>query len=349
MKEFREYRSLPIDFKDYECCWRAPSNIAIVKYWGKYDYQLPRNPNFSFTLKKSHTETKVYFSKRKTNWVDIYLDGEPKEGFLPKVENFLGHISTYYPFVKGLHLKIDTHNTFPYGTGIASSASSMAALALCLCTLRKDIFSLDINSDKFFTKASFFARLGSGSACRSLFPNASVWGDDEVLFARGFEDGLHSNFKEIRDSIIIVSSDSKKVPSSFGHDRMGQHFFKERRYSQAKCNWKRLKNILWKGDFEEFWELCEGEALSLHAMMMTSSPSYFLLRPETLLIMEKVRDLRKQGYPLCFTLDAGPNIHILYQNQKRDIVYSKIVDEILPLVPNSKCIHDELGKGPEQL
>src|SRR5690606_20892331 len=157
--------------------WESPSNIALVKYWGKKQHQIPANPSISFTLSDCKTITEVAFVKKEglDNFsFDFLFEGKPKADFHPKLEQYFQRIERYLPFLKSYHFTIDSKNTFPHSSGIASSASAMAALSLCLMDIEREF--TEISDDFFYRKASFLARLGSGSACRSIKGNPIVWG-----------------------------------------------------------------------------------------------------------------------------------------------------------------------------
>src|SRR5690554_3452616 len=120
--------------------WQAPSNIALVKYWGKKQGQIPANPSVSLTLSDCKTITQVEFLKKEnTNAFsfDFLFEGSPKPDFHPKIEQFFERIEPYLPFLKHYHFTIDSKNTFPHSSGIASSASAMAALSLCLIDIEQ--------------------------------------------------------------------------------------------------------------------------------------------------------------------------------------------------------------------
>src|SRR5574344_218363 len=158
--------TLPEDFHG-GVKWQSPSNIAIVKYWGKRDNQLPRNPSISFTLSQCRTETSVFFEKSDRFSLDFRFDGKENVPFSERIKEFLVANLPYLPFLSQLDLKIDSHNTFPHSSGIASSASSMSALIMCLLDIERmanDETAIDLQ------KASYLARLASGSASRSVFP-----------------------------------------------------------------------------------------------------------------------------------------------------------------------------------
>src|SRR3970040_621914 len=122
--------------------WSSPSNIALVKYWGKKDSQIPANPSVSFTLNNCKTITKLAFAQKQSQdsfSFDLLFEGKPKEDFKPKIQQFFERVLVYLPFLKEYHFTIDTQNTFPHSSGIASSASGMAALAMNLMSLGKTL------------------------------------------------------------------------------------------------------------------------------------------------------------------------------------------------------------------
>ena len=204
--------------------WSAPSNIALVKYWGKKDNQIPANPSVSFTLNNCKTITKLAFTKKDLSTkritssdsfsFDLLFEGQPKEDFKPKIQKFLERIEVYLPFLKDYHFTIDTENTFPHSSGIASSASGMAALAMNLMSLEKAL-NPAMTDDYFYQKASLLARLGSGSACRSVKGQVVVWGNQTNikgstdLYGVEFPNEIHDNFKNYQDTILLVDKGEK--------------------------------------------------------------------------------------------------------------------------------------------
>lgn len=342
-----------------ETAWRAPSNIALVKYWGKYGQQLPRNASVSFTLKNAFTETAVkYYSKTKAdNNIDIQFlfEGKANPKFAEKIHKFLESIVPHFPFLPYLTLEISSQNSFPHSTGIASSASSMAALALCLTTIEEQLNG-DMLARSFLEKASMIARLGSGSACRSVYPYLAVWGQHDAIqdssneYAVPFYEQVHPTFKTFKDAILIVSSDEKSVSSRAGHALMEGNPFADSRYSQAKTHLTTITDCLKYGDLEKFGEIVENEALTLHALMMCSTPSYMLMLPNTLKIIDLIKTFRtEKAVPLYYTLDAGPNVHLLYPVGNAVEVETFIQQALLPYCEQQKVIFDEVGKGPIRL
>jgi diphosphomevalonate decarboxylase len=337
--------------------WSAPSNIALVKYWGKKESQIPANPSISFTLNNCKTITKLEVVKKseKNDFsFELLFEGKPKEDFKPKIQKFFERIELYCPFLKEYHFKIDTQNTFPHSSGIASSASGMAALAINIMSLEKAI-NPSISDDYFYAKASFLARLGSGSACRSIKGEVVVWGNhaeisgSSDLFGVEFK-AIHQNFKNYQDTILLVDKGEKQVSSTVGHDLMHNHPFAERRFNQAHENLSKIKAILTSGNIAEFIKIVESEALTLHAMMMTSMPYFILMKPNTLEIINKIWKYRNETQvPVCFTLDAGANVHVLYPENVKEKVLQFIQDELIEYCQNGQYICDEIRNGAKQL
>jgi diphosphomevalonate decarboxylase len=341
--------------------WRSPSNIALIKYWGKYGQQLPRNPSLSLTLAASCTDTMLEYKFREegdNGQIDLefLFHGEPNEAFKAKTLAFLESLLPVFPFLKQLKLSIQTGNSFPHSAGIASSASGMSALALCLCSLEDALFGTLQDPAEYDRKASYIARLGSGSACRSIFSHAAVWGETPLVpgssneFAVPFGDDLHETFKDFHDDILIVSQEEKAVSSRDGHALMDGNPYAEARYAQARQRLAALLEALRSGDLATFGKIVEDEAMTLHALMMCSNPSYTLLLPNTLAILEKIRDYRaSSGHPVYFTLDAGPNVHLLYPGDIIHEVRAFIEDELKEFCDDGYVQQDWVGEGPEEI
>lgn len=340
--------------------WRSPSNLAIIKYWGKHGVQLPRNPSLSLTLSASCTDTALAYEFREEPDSRIDLEflfhGEENESFRTKTLAFLESLTPQFPFLRQLKLRINTGNSFPHSAGIASSASSMASLALCLCSLEDTLFGSLQDPGDFDQKASYLARLGSGSACRSIFPYASVWGATPAVpgssdeYGVPAEDLLHPDFKDLHDDILIVSSREKTVSSRAGHALMEGNPFAEPRYAQAKNRLARLVDALRGGDMDTFGRIAEDEALALHALMMCSNPSFMLLEPGTVALIQKIRAYRAETrHPVYFSLDAGPNIHLLYPGEIVAEVRGWIEEELKEHCVDGWFIQDWVGEGPEEM
>jgi diphosphomevalonate decarboxylase len=286
---------------------------------------------------------------------DLLFEGKPKEDFKPKIQKFLERIEIYLPFLKDFYFTIDTKNTFPHSSGIASSASGMAALAMNFMQLEKTLHP-EMTDEFFYKKASFLARLGSGSACRSIKGNIVVWGNHKEiegssdLFGVAFPNVVHDNFKEYQDTILLVDKGEKQVSSTVGHDLMHHHPFAERRFLQAHENLSSLISIFRTGNLDEFIKIVESEALTLHAMMLTSMPYFILMKPNTLEIINAIWTFRNETkIPVCFTLDAGANVHVLYPKNTKSDVLEFIKDKLVGFCQNGHYICDEIGEGSQNL
>ena len=321
----------------------APSNIALVKYWGKHGQQLPTNPSISFTLNQCRSHTSARLSALNQPAADVpfkfYFEDKHQPGFEPKIAGFFNKIQKYAPFLTAYRWEIFSKNTFPHSSGIASSASGFAALAKIVIDLEKQLYP-NQSEEYYNKKTSFLARLGSGSASRSTEHPVMIWGahpdmpNTSDLYAVLPEFDIHPVFKNYKDSIVLVEKGQKKVSSTAGHNLMRNHPFKTIRKQQAFDHTLQMTEYLISGDIESFIKLTEAEALSLHALMMTSYPNYILMQPDTLKIIHRIREIRNEiGLPVCFTLDAGANVHVLYpeniSKQLKERLFSKINHEII--------------------
>ena len=347
----KEYTQL----EEGKVAYAAPSNIALVKYWGKYGEQLPQNPSISFTLSACHTKTTVSFKKSEAHSFQVFLDGKRALSFEPKIATFFKRITKYLPFIKEYSFTIDTSNTFPHSSGIASSASGMSALALCLVEIEKQL-NPELTTHYGLQKASFLARLGSGSACRSIEGPLVVWGEHKEisyssnLFGTPFLGEVHPVFQDYQDTILLVDKGEKQVSSTLGHGLMHGHAFAKARFSQAHENLSSLIAVFKTGDLDEFIKIVESEALTLHAMMMTSHPYFILMKPNTLQIIKTIWKYREEtGSKVCFTLDAGANVHVLYPQNEKEQVQEFIEDKLAVFCQNRQYILDQAGLGAKKL
>ncbi len=350
--------------------WQSPSNIALVKYWGKYPNQIPANPSVSFTLDACRTLTKLSFKKKQIPSSDfditVFFEGKKEDGFIPKIKTFFKRTEKYLPFLKDYSFTIHTRNTFPHSSGIASSASGLSALALCLIEMERFFTAEQLIKQKGYAssvlnntqlkKASFLARLGSGSACRSIEGNLVVWGEhpqikgSSNLYGIKLPDEVHPVFNNYLNTILLVDVGKKKVSSTAGHQLMQKHPFATRRFKQAKENLTKLTEVFKTGNLEAFIKIVESEALTLHSMMMTSMPYYILMKPQTLEIIRKIWAFRAQtNIPVCFTLDAGANVHVLYPQESKTKVYEFIVNQLIEHCYKGQYICDQIGFGANKI
>ena len=331
--------------KDIEVFASCPSNIALIKYWGKYEGQIPANPSISFTLSNCKTETKMIFRSGEKFSVKTFLAGKEETKFSEKIEKYFRNIEKYLPWILQGSFVIETENTFPHSSGIASSASGFGAIAKCLMEMDKAFSGKDFFDVK---KASFLARLGSGSACRSVYDGLVVWGEvNEVegssdLYAVKYPDEkIHPIFRDFNDYVLLIHEGQKSVSSTVGHGLMNTNPYAERRFQEARENFVPMKEILKSGDLQTFMKLVEHEALTLHAMMMMSDPAFILMQTGTLQVINRVWEFRKEtNLPLFFTLDAGANVHLLFPSEKKAEISNFIETELLQYAQNGGIVRD---------
>ena len=338
--------------------WRAPSNIALIKYWGKKAHQLPDNGSLSLTLDQSSTTTFLSFREKVQMEQDIclkyYFQGEQHPKFEMKIAKFLNSLRSEMPFLSNYELVFRSENNFPHSAGIASSASSMAALALCLVSMEEIVSRQELSREDFFRRASFIARLGSGSASRSVYGGIVTWGSIESIdnssdeYATPFALHQGSRLNQLMDIILIVSSKEKSVSSSSGHAMMTNHPYREGRRVQADGNLNKITEAIRDDNYQKIAEISEHEAFSLHALLITSSTGVLLLKPNTLHIVEEIKRFRAStGLDLFFTIDAGPNVHLIYYEDQREVVLRFVQQTLRQYCEEGQWIDDKIGNGPK--
>ncbi len=308
----------------------AHPNIAFIKYWGVRDanIHLPTNGSISMNLAELYTQVKIAFDKIFKN-DELVIDG--KKATLPQSERmfaFLSHGRKY----SGLNLfaRVETSSNFPMSAGIASSASVFAASAVALNS------ALDLNLDQ--TSLSRLARLGSGSACRSIPPGFVEWEsgkDDQSSYA----DSIFSpEYWDLVDCIAIIQKGGKKVSSIEGHSLASTSPLQISRVSDAPRRLDICRHAIRNRDFSALAEIVELDSNWMHAVMMTSTPPLFYWDPTTLVVMKAICESRKAGLPVCYTVDAGPNVHI--------ITVSDAVTKVKELIHSIHGIQDVLVCHP---
>ncbi|MGK0448135.1 MAG: diphosphomevalonate decarboxylase [Polaribacter sp.] len=338
--------------------WQTPSNIALVKYWGKSNPQIPKNASISFTLNNCHTITTIDFVKKEKSDVvvfNLFFEGKQKDEFKPKISEFFKRVQAYCPYILEYEMTINSENSFPHSSGIASSASGLSAIAMCLMSLEKEL-NTGLSEGFINKKASFLARLGSGSASRSIEGPIVVWGNHpEVegssdLFGVQFPYKVHPFFENYQDVILLVDKGEKQVSSTIGHNLMHEHPYAENRFNQANENLGTMSKILQEGNSKDFINLVESEALTLHAMMLTSSPYFILMKPNTLEIINKIWEYRQENNSnICFTLDAGANVHVLFPEGEKESVLQFIENQLSRYCQKNHYICDTVGFGAKKL
>lgn len=295
---------------------RACSNIAFIKYWGNTNQELriPSNPSISMNLAGLFTETTVNWDESLSKDV-VFINGQEAEARAYKrVSAHLDYIRKRAKF--DLPASVQSSNNFPMGAGIASSASSFAALTLAGIQAA----GLQLTERELTT----LARLGSGSASRSIPSGFVQWfagTDHNSSYAESF---AAPDYWNIVDVIAIVSDEHKKVVSLQGHESAPTSDLQSARVAGAQQRLETCKKAILERDFATFADVVEHDSNLMHAVMMTSRPPLFYWKPTTLTIMESVREWRRQGLRVCYTLDAGPNVHCICIREDADTVRAQL-------------------------
>ena len=313
----------------------AHPNIAFIKYWGNQDdvLRLPSNGSISMNLEGLTTTTKVQFiSQLKED--SLTLNNKKLSG--PALER----VRAFLDLIRGtankiIFAEVTSENNFPTGAGIASSASAFAALALAATK------AIGLNLTE--AELSRLARHGSGSACRSIPDGFVEWycGDqDENSYAASI---APATSWDLVDCIALVTANHKAVGSTAGHLLANSSPLQTARVQDAPRRLEICRSAILKKDFKQFAKIVELDSNLMHAVMMTSTPSLFYWEPQTLEVMRTVRNWREQGIPVCYTLDAGSNVHVICLSSvcekiKHNLEQMSFIQRVIIAKPGSGAI-----------
>jgi diphosphomevalonate decarboxylase len=304
----------------------ACANIAFIKYWGQRDAKLnlPANSSLSMNLDRLTTVTTVEFSSDYEDDV-VILDGREERG--QSRQRIVAHLDRVRAMARLQDkAKVISENNFPVGAGLASSASGFAALSLAASKAA----GLELSEKEL----SILARFGSGSACRSVPGGFSEWTvgtSSESSFARQIAPPEHW---DLRDVIAIVSRAHKRVGSTEGHARAATSRLHRARVASVADRLAQAKAALLKKDLTTLGRLIEEDAVSMHAVMMTSRPPIYYWLPGSIQLIHEVQNWRAEGLEVYFTFDAGPNAHLICQAADQTEVERRLKDikEVLEVI-----------------
>jgi diphosphomevalonate decarboxylase len=291
-------------------------NIAFIKYWGNCEAEarIPANGSISMNLGGLETRTIVTFDKSLST-DKLLLNSEPAgEPALRRVAEFLGRVRE----MAGINhfAEVISENNFPMGAGIASSASAFAALALAASR------AAGLNLDE--SALSRLARSGSGSACRSIPGGFTEWLVDDCAPDSGAVSIAPPDHWNLRDCIAIVSHEHKAIGSTEGHALAYTSPIQATRVAGAPQRLDLCRQAILGRDFEAFAEVTELDTNLMHAVMLTSKPALIYWQPATLAVMQAVQAWRKKGIAACYTIDAGPNVHVITIPDHQEYVESHL-------------------------
>ena len=304
---------------------KAPANIALIKYMGKTDtnLNLPGNPSLSYTLENLTSSVMIETQPGKKDfWEPLQIPGGLAFS-LSKVaqERYLQHVirlKDWFGYT-GAFLVRSTNN-FPHGNGLASSASSFAALTLCVIRALSELTQRPMPSME--TQAQL-SRLGSGSSCRSFFAPWALWQDDRV-------EAIDLPYKKLLHQVVLISHGEKLVPSSEAHERVKTSKDYETRSSRASRNLEELLDALRQESWQRAHNICWREFMDMHALFKSSTPAFTYITAETQTILDKLQDLwNRSGDGPLVTMDAGPNIHMLYRLDQTELAQQFHTDHLL--------------------
>lgn len=298
----------------------AHPNIAFIKYWGVRNaaIHLPVNGSISMNLAELFTKVKITFDVQLKN-DELVIDGEAAT--IPQLERMSIFLDQGRKFADiSENARVETTSNFPMSAGVASSASVFAAAAVALNS------ALDLNLDQ--PALSRLARLGSGSACRSIPPGFVEWkpgADDQSSYAESI---FPSKYWELANCIAIIQTGGKKISSKEGHTLASSSPLQVSRVLDAPRRLDVCRQAIRERDFFALAEIVELDSNWMHAVMMTSTPPLFYWDPITLAVMKAVTESRQKGLPVCYTVDAGPNVHVITVSNA-----SSTVQDLLHSIP----------------
>lgn len=313
---------------------RAHSNIAFIKYWGNRDQglRLPANSSLSMNLSALHTTTNVRWSADLAT-DSLTINGEaPTEAALRRVQAHLDMLRRRLG--TELRAQVDSRNNFPMGAGIASSASAFAALTMAaVAALHRHLPERELTA---------LARLGSGSAARSIPGGFVEWRAANAHGDSYAETIAPADHWQLVDVIAIVSHRHKRVGSTAGHASAHSSIFQSARVETAAARLMEAKQAIAQRDFVGLARVVEADSNLMHAVMMTSAPPLFYWQPLTLAVMAAVRSWREvDGLRVCYTLDAGPNVHCICAADDAQAVAERLAD----LSPDIDMLRSGVGGG----
>ncbi len=319
--------------RTYTAIADAGANIAFIKYWGNLDetLRLPLTNSLSMTLDTARTVVRVAFQPDLEEDI-LLINGKQQSG--PAVERLTRHLD-YLRRLAGITWRayVDSHSTFPMGAGLASSAAAFAAITVAAAAA----LGLRLSPRELST----YARLGSGSAARSIFGGYVEW-----IAAARHEDSYAypiagENHWQLTDIVAVVSREHKTVGSTSGHALSSTSPLQPSRLAHVHTALARARSAILARDLQTLGETMELDALTMHAVMMTSRPSLIYWLPGTLAVLRAVRAWRKEGIQAYFTIDAGPNVHIITLPKHESDLIQRL--SVLPFVQELIVAHTGPG------
>ncbi len=294
----------------------AHPNIAFIKFWGLADdaRRIPANDSLSMNLGDLVTRTTVTFDPQyKQDTLILNGNALPDAG-LQRVGRFLDRIRVMAGQSEFAH--VESENNFPIGAGLASSASGFAALTLAgTAALGLKLSERELSS---------LARFGSGSACRSIPGGFVEWRTDPLTGDSSAQSIASADHWDLVDCIAILSKAHKPVGSESGMRLAGTSPLQEARIHDAEHRFNLCRRAILEWDFDTLAKVTELDSNMMHAVMMTSDPPLFYWHPQSLGIMKAVKRWQEEGLSVTYTLDAGPNVHVICPRDAAEIILPRL-------------------------
>lgn len=290
----------------------APVNIALAKYWGKRNRELnlPQNSSLSISLPEIGTHTRLTLIDGPDS---VTLNGDPApQQFAERLSAFL---DLFRP--EGCGFAVKTHNTVATAAGLASSASGFAAAVKALDALFQ--WQLDART------LSMLARIGSGSASRSLYSGFALWHKgmrDDGLDS--FAEGLSETWPALRIGFLEVTHRQKPISSTAGMQQTVNHCPLYTSWPPfAEESVHKIRRAITTQTLTELGQLTEHNALTMHATMIATQPPVLYWQPESIIMMQAVWAVRAEGLPVWLTMDAGPNLKLIFEVSAEEVLLER--------------------------
>lgn len=294
----------------------APANIALIKYMGKKDESsnAPANSSLSYTLNNLISTVRLEkLSSKKDIWEPLIVPGGIDELVISPEgqKRFLDHlarIKMHFDYEGGF--LVQSCNNFPHSSGMASSASSFAALTRCASIALSELTQKPVPS---IDEQAQLSRLGSGSSCRSFYSPWALWQEDKVQ-------AVELPYEQLIYQGIVVSNKKKEVPSSEAHKRVKTSAFYTTRVQEAEEHLKLLLSALMSKDWASAYQICWHEFQNMHRLFHTCEQPFSYMTENSVELLHHLEDFwDKNGDGPIVTMDAGPNIHLLYRSEQQDL------------------------------
>ncbi len=313
---------LNITAQDFAC-----SNIALIKYWGKKNniLNIPNNDSLSVPLGNKGAIVSIKIS----NQEQYYLNSQ----LLDINHIFFNRLKTFLDLfrIANNYYIVDIQCNIPIAAGLASSACIFAAIIKVLAKL----FAWNLNHEQL----SILARLGSGSACRSIHDGFVLWqaGKDKNGMD-SFATNFAPLFEDLRIGLLIIDKKPKIISSTAAMELTRQtSLFYDKWQEIVNADLAQIKHAILTIDFAKLGQIAEYNSLAMHACMLTSRPTILYSQNATIALMHKVWQLRNSGLSIFFTQDAGANLKLLFLQQ--DVIQiKKHFPQIEIINPHNKMI-----------